>query len=213
MKSTSKMFKALFGDVILLLVFALVGHVEAAGTWSLTGSMSTVRFQGHTATLLPDNRVLVSGGANGITVEASAEIYDPALGTWSLTGSMSVDRYVHTATLLPDGRVLVSGGATNSGLDVLASAEIYDPALGTWSPTGSMSTPRYGHTATLLPDGRVLVSGGYDGSSGLASAEIFSEQPQNKDECKKNGWQGLTRADGTPFKNQGDCIQYVNTGK
>jgi len=34
-----------------------------------------------------------------------------------------------------------------------------------------------------------------------------------KDDCKKNGWQDLTRADGSSFKNQGDCIQYVNTGK
>ena len=34
-----------------------------------------------------------------------------------------------------------------------------------------------------------------------------------KDECKKGGWQDLTRADGSSFKNQGDCIQYVNTGK
>jgi hypothetical protein len=34
-----------------------------------------------------------------------------------------------------------------------------------------------------------------------------------KDDCKKGGWADLTRADGTSFKNQGDCIQYVNTGK
>src|ERR1044072_1377483 len=31
--------------------------------------------------------------------------------------------------------------------------------------------------------------------------------------CKSNGWQTLTRADGSSFKNQGDCIQNVNTGK
>jgi len=31
--------------------------------------------------------------------------------------------------------------------------------------------------------------------------------------CKNNGWQSLSRADGSTFKNQGDCIQYVNTGK
>lgn len=31
--------------------------------------------------------------------------------------------------------------------------------------------------------------------------------------CKNDGWQDLTRADSTIFKNQGDCIQYVNTGK
>src|SRR6185369_14902252 len=35
----------------------------------------------------------------------------------------------------------------------------------------------------------------------------------NKDQCKGNGWQILRRANNTPFKNQGDCIQYVNTGK
>ena len=34
-----------------------------------------------------------------------------------------------------------------------------------------------------------------------------------KDDCKKGGWADLTRADGSSFKNQGDCIQYVNSGK
>jgi hypothetical protein len=37
--------------------------------------------------------------------------------------------------------------------------------------------------------------------------------PASKDNCMKGGWQTVTRADGSPFKNQGDCIQYVNTGK
>ncbi|HWS88074.1 MAG TPA: thrombospondin type 3 repeat-containing protein [Pyrinomonadaceae bacterium] len=35
----------------------------------------------------------------------------------------------------------------------------------------------------------------------------------DKDACKNGGWQTLTRANGTFFKNQGDCVQYVNTGK
>lgn len=39
------------------------------------------------------------------------------------------------------------------------------------------------------------------------------DQPQSANDCKKGGWQFLTRADGSPFKNQGDCIQYFNTGK
>jgi hypothetical protein len=36
---------------------------------------------------------------------------------------------------------------------------------------------------------------------------------RTKDDCKNGGWQQVRRADGSPFKNQGDCIQYVNTGK
>lgn len=41
----------------------------------------------------------------------------------------------------------------------------------------------------------------------------FDPQPMNAEQCKKNGWKNLFRANGTGFKNQGDCIQYVNTGR
>lgn len=37
--------------------------------------------------------------------------------------------------------------------------------------------------------------------------------PANANQCKNGGWQTRTRANGSFFKNQGDCIQYVNTGK
>jgi len=40
-----------------------------------------------------------------------------------------------------------------------------------------------------------------------------ASQQAAKDDCKKGGWTDLQRADGTSFKNQGDCIQYMNTGK
>ena len=47
------------------------------GTWSVTAGMSTRRL-GHTATLLPDGQVLVSGGSGAAnTILASAEIYSP----------------------------------------------------------------------------------------------------------------------------------------
>ncbi|WP_412063507.1 hypothetical protein [Rubrivirga sp. IMCC45206] len=35
----------------------------------------------------------------------------------------------------------------------------------------------------------------------------------DKDDCKKGGWQDLRRADGSTFRNQGQCIRYVNTGR
>ena len=31
--------------------------------------------------------------------------------------------------------------------------------------------------------------------------------------CKNGGWMTRYRADFSTFKNQGDCIQYANTGK
>ncbi len=142
--------------------------------------------EGHTATLLPDGKVLVVGGDDGNgTVLATAELYDPATGKWSATGRMSTPRSGQTATLLPDGRVLVTGGEATVPRGYheppsLASAELYDPATGTWTATGTMSTPRVGHTATLLRDGKVLVAGGGGPGSDiavwlptLASAELY----------------------------------------
>ena len=133
----------------------------ASGTWTATGSLATARFV-HTATLLPNGKVLVAGGLGASGILASAELYDPASGTWTATGSLGAARYDHTATLLPNGKVLVAGGQTTAA--ALASAELYDPASGTWTATGSLSTARYDHTATLLPNGQVLVAGGYNGS-------------------------------------------------
>jgi hypothetical protein len=35
--------------------------------------------------------------------------------------------------------------------------------------------------------------------------------PTTVDECKNGGWQHYADANGTPFKNQGDCVSYVTT--
>ena len=116
-----------------------------------------------TATLLPDGRVLVTGGGDAIVGgdDGSAELYDPRTGTFSLTGSMAQARWDDTATLLADGRVLIAGGASGSAPSsrVLDTAELYDPATGTFSPTGSMIQARFLHQAVLLKDGRVLIVG------------------------------------------------------
>jgi galactose oxidase-like protein/Kelch motif protein len=137
----------------------------ATGTWTFTGDLNNVRSL-HTATLLPNGKVLVAGGWPEAVSTGSAELYDPATGTWTLTGSLNVRHAAHTATLLFDGRVLVAGG-THS----FTSVELYDPATGTWTVTGSLTTPRYGyHTATLLSDGRVLVAGG---RADVASVELY----------------------------------------
>ena len=96
----------------------------ASGTWAKTGRLANARY-GHTATLLPDGKVLAAGGLVSFPpdVLASAELYDPASGTWTTTGSLANARYDHTATLLPDGEVLAAGGHGDS--DFLASAELY----------------------------------------------------------------------------------------
>ncbi len=147
----------------------------STGTWTLTGNLNRRRFL-HTATLLPDGKVLVAAGADidggGYFPIASAELYDPATGTWTITRPLNNRRFSHTATLLPNGKVLVVGGSNNVGL---TSAELYDPASGTWSDTGSLGNGHSNHTATLLPNGMVLVVGGLDSTNHIsANADVYN---------------------------------------
>ena len=166
------------GLLLIWIGCVMVGRVCAAkpGIFVETGDLATARFS-HTATLLPNGKVLVAGGigVGGMEV-GSAELYGPASGTWTLTGSLVNARDGHTATLLPNGKVLVAGGYGTAG--PLPSAELYDPATGTWSSTGPLAVARYYFTATLLPNGKVLVAGGTNLASGtLTGAELYD--PQN----------------------------------
>jgi Galactose oxidase, central domain/Kelch motif len=163
-------------QVMLLLLFFSTGLAStppSAATpfeWEYTGSLKTARLR-HTATLLPDGRVLAAGGGQGESGPLkSAELYDPTTGTWSGTGSFHTARDSQSATLLPNGKVLAAGGYDARGY--LASAELYDPATGKWSATGSLNDARAYHTATLLPNGKVLVAGG-KAATYLASAELY----------------------------------------
>jgi len=137
-------------------------------TFSGTGSMSIAR-TGHTATLLNNGTVLVTGGVNpGLGSDRTAEIYNPATGNFMLVGNMVKGRAWHTASPLGDGRVLISGGAEGNvndfGFSDAQTAEIYDPATQVFSSTGDMPKEAAFHTASVLLDGNVLVAGG-DGNS------------------------------------------------
>ena len=135
----------------------------AKGAWTITGSMNQAR-SGHTATLLPNGQVLVTGGfiGNNITV-SSAEMFDPESGTWSPVASMNTDRATHWATMLLDGRALIVGGWQYSpiGGNYLRSTEIYDPASGNWQTNGIRTGNALGSGLCLMPTGDVLAAAGY----------------------------------------------------
>jgi hypothetical protein len=128
----------------------------ATGGFQPTGSLATARGF-HTATLLPDGRVLVTGGFAAVdgSTTASAEVYDPSTGQFSPAGAMQVGRVLHSAILLTDGRVLVLGGQRAS-----SATDVFDPAANRWSPGPTLQPAWAASTATLLRNGRVLVFGG-----------------------------------------------------
>ena len=151
----------------------VLADVSPAGSVSPGAPMREPR-SGHTATLLPDGRVLVAGGMRrNQDFYRSAELYDPATGKFQATGSMTIARVGLAAVLLRSGKVLVVGGFV--GHACTDSAEIYDPATGKFTEIGTMTAVRGDARATLLASGDVLITGGTDRDTpdGVASAEIF----------------------------------------
>jgi hypothetical protein len=139
------------------------------GKFKHTAKMKYGRYA-HTATLLEDGTVLVTGGSSSTGALNSAEIYDPVAASFTVTaGAMTSARQSHTATLLNDGTVLIAGG------DKLGTAEIYNPMTKLFTPTvGPMTSVRSIHTATLLNNGMVLIAGGLNAQSdALQTAELY----------------------------------------
>ena len=139
--------------------------------------MKSPRVQ-HTATLLANGKVLVTGGDN--TNPSTGELYDPSANTFTSVGNMSAAFDSHTATLLRDlsqspcanDKVLIAGGPTTS-------AELFDPATTAFTPVANTLAQRLSATATLLPNGKVLLAGGTTVTTSttpgvaLSSAELF----------------------------------------
>jgi hypothetical protein len=98
----------------------------ATGLWTATAPMAQPR-ESHTATRLPNGKVLVAGGMSFFrsVFPTSVELYDPATGTWSPTFPLVSGRQDHLATLLPNGKVLIAGGFNSS--DTGPSTELFDP--------------------------------------------------------------------------------------
>jgi len=150
----------------------VVGHPLSPGAYQ-------ARWR-HTASLLPDGRLIITGGSTSSTSTAdSVQLLRLAFssatvdGVW--TGSKRTD---HAAAILPTGEVLIVGGQNpDTGSpppapDVTVT-ELFDPRDGgfcTLAPIGNAGTerPLQASTAQILSDGRVLVAFG-EGSGGLTT--------------------------------------------
>jgi len=125
--------------------------------WSFTGSMATPRRQLN-LTILPDGRVLATGGSSGSGFNNSsapvhsAEVWNPATGSWTTWASCTRYRGYHsTALLLPDGRVLCAGGDNEPNAEVFSPPYLFSGTRPTIS--SAPSTVNYGQTFFLgTPD-------------------------------------------------------------
>ena len=127
-------------------------------------TMTTPR-KNHTATLLPNGKVLIVGGQNAGGVLNSAELYDPQANTFTaVPGNILGARQNHVA-ILPAGsvNVLIAGG--DSGAAGLTTAVLYNYVTNTFSSSGATTSGLYSY--------RIAFSD-FNGKTTNASAEVTS---------------------------------------
>jgi len=160
--------------VIACAVLTLKGSVliVQSGSWSQTGNLSSARV-GASAALLPDGRILVTGGDPRTGPVATADFFGTD-GTISAAPPMINARSQHVSVTMQDGRVLVAGGLTVGG-GATNTAEIFDPVQNSWTAVGvAMIEARSGATAAVLQDGRVAIAGGQNGTAISSTIETFN---------------------------------------
>lgn len=139
----------------------------STGTFTSIGNMTTPR-TAHSATLLDDGKVLITGGSNGLGTAFPtnlAEIFNPADNSFTAVGPSNFPHLAQVAVKLRDGRVLIPGTYYNlthtaEGGNISPECEIYDPATQTFSVTGSLAMKRIDIGGQPLLDGTVLIAGG-----------------------------------------------------
>ena len=126
----------------------------------------------HTASLLPDGRVLIVGGQGRISKTNlgalnSIEVYDPVLMSVQPSGIvLSTSRLLHAATTLQSGNILISGGFTNQKQTEFGfgpateKVELINTSNLTIKNVSDLKEKVGGHSATLLTNGLVLILGG-----------------------------------------------------
>jgi hypothetical protein len=110
-----------------------------------------------TATVLPDGRVLFTGGEDIYSnVLANTWLFDPLTGSFDAGPALPQARLVHSAVLLPSGDVLLAGGGSSQTL-------IYSFQTGQWLDGGVLPGGDRSDAQLLrLADGTVVFAGGRD---------------------------------------------------
>jgi N-acetylneuraminic acid mutarotase len=163
---------------------AVLGISRSAEIWEpatnrfrlLPATMRVAR-AGHSATLLPDGRILITGGLSPNANYQFAEVFDPATETFSVFPAIdNRERGLHATAQLPDGSVLVLGGETEATVPRAMVVQFLADGGGTSRVLADLVRPRTLVEGAVSRDGRVFLFGGEAGPGNVttATAEAYS---------------------------------------
>jgi len=127
---------------------------------------------GHGASLLPDGRVLITGGFKSLDltdlltfltgVQGDTELFDPNTGTFAAGPTMLEPRALHTSTTTSSGGVLIAGGLTI--IPIISIPTVSNTSYlfnnGSFGLPSFFAGARMMHSACALDNGDVLLAGG-----------------------------------------------------
>lgn len=145
----------------------------AVPSWSTARDMLSRRRQ-HNATVLPDGKVLVTGGSQGTGFSNvgqgqpvhTAELWDPSTGLWTKMADEKDDRCYHSvALLLPDGQIISAGGGEGAENPPIKSAQLFKPPYFFKGPRPTLASA----PAEVTYNERFSVTVNLNGSGSIAS--------------------------------------------
>ena len=197
----------------------LIGTIHLANTTPVV--INDLAVQPGTDTLFGTSLQLNTVTNNIYTIDKSTAVAT-LVGNTGVTGA--------SIAFGPDGTFyMTSAEFTPEGVFIRGFLNTLDPETAEVLTTSDpFTTAHVGGLAVRPTDGQVFASGGFDSDIYTLSLEgeetllgvtgfggvgdiAFTPLPTNKDQCKNGGWQDFSFP--YTFKNQGDCIQLVNTGK
>ena len=124
-------------------------------------------------------------------------------------GKVKIDKTAPTIVI-----VAPANGNYALRVSVAASYTCSDPASGVATCVGTQTVGQAFDTGTTgAKTFTVTATDGVGLTTQRTVNYIVNNLPKTKGDCTSSTWSARTRSDASKFKNQGDCIQFVNTGK